>query len=446
MPSRPMHDRAVARAAPVRGHLLRPLQGRVHRPSPADRVVVVGRGRTELVDLRDHELRGLQRGHAVEVRHLVEGAVEGAFGRGPVVADDVVDQRVLEHSEILDRVDHPSDVMIRVLEESGIHFHLAFEDRLQFGGHVVPRGDLRVTRSQLGVCRNDTEFLLACERALTLRVPPAGELTLVLVGPLLRHVVGRVRGSRSEVHEERLVGHECLLRADPVDRAVGQILGEVVSLLGRRRRLDRRRPVVQRGLPLVVLPADEAIERLETAAHRRPRIERAHGRGLPHRNLVALAELSGGVAVELQGHRQRSLGVRAQRAVARGRRRGLGDAAHSDRVMVPAAQHGRTRRCAQGCRVEPVVLQASRCELLGIRRRARTAEGARCAEAGVVDQDDQDVGGALRRQQGRDRRKCRIGILRVIRRQAWRGPIRDRQHRAGVAIGSHERPPDGDSA
>ena len=35
---RPVHDRPVARSAPVRGDLLRPLIGRVHGVRPADRV------------------------------------------------------------------------------------------------------------------------------------------------------------------------------------------------------------------------------------------------------------------------------------------------------------------------------------------------------------------------------------------------------------------------
>ena len=47
---RPVHDRAVARSAPVRSDLLRPLVGRVHRVRPADRVVVVGLRRPEVLD------------------------------------------------------------------------------------------------------------------------------------------------------------------------------------------------------------------------------------------------------------------------------------------------------------------------------------------------------------------------------------------------------------
>ena len=81
---RPVHDGAVARAAPVRGHLLGPLVGRVHRPGPAHRVVVVRLGRAELVHLREHEFGRLQRGHAVEVGHLVERAVQRAFGDAPL--------------------------------------------------------------------------------------------------------------------------------------------------------------------------------------------------------------------------------------------------------------------------------------------------------------------------------------------------------------------------
>ena len=72
---RPVDDRAVAGAAPVRGDLLGPLVRRVHRVRPADRVVVVGLGRAEHVDPRGHELGRLEPGGAVEDDQLVEAAV-----------------------------------------------------------------------------------------------------------------------------------------------------------------------------------------------------------------------------------------------------------------------------------------------------------------------------------------------------------------------------------
>ena len=48
-PLRPMHDRPVAGAAEVRGHLLGPLVRRVHGVRPAHRIVVVRLRAAELV-------------------------------------------------------------------------------------------------------------------------------------------------------------------------------------------------------------------------------------------------------------------------------------------------------------------------------------------------------------------------------------------------------------
>jgi hypothetical protein len=50
--ARPVDDGAVARSAPVRGDLLRPLVGRVHRVRPADREVVVGLRCAKVIDMR----------------------------------------------------------------------------------------------------------------------------------------------------------------------------------------------------------------------------------------------------------------------------------------------------------------------------------------------------------------------------------------------------------
>ena len=192
----------------------------------------------------------------------------------------------------------------------------------------------------------------------------------------------------------------------------------MVALLGSRGRLDRRRAVVQRRVPLVVLAADEPVERLEPAAARRPRVERTHRRRLPHRHLVALAELRGRVPVQLQRHRQRRLRVRPQRAVARRRRRGLGDAAHADRVVVAAGEHRLARRRAQRGGVEAVVLQAARGESFGGRRRGtdrRTRStrrsprrrAARSARSGAPSGGSSGSIGGIRR----------VRVLRVVRRQ-----------------------------
>ena len=182
----PVDDRAVARAAPVRGDLLGPLVRRVHRVRPAHGVVVVGLRGAELVDALGHELGRLQRGGAVEVDQLVEAAVQAALGARAVVADDVVDERVAEDAEVVERVDQPPDVVVGVLQEAGVDLHLAREHRLEVVRDVVPGGDLVGPGGQLGVGRDHAELLLAGERLLAQRVPALVELALVLRRPLGR--------------------------------------------------------------------------------------------------------------------------------------------------------------------------------------------------------------------------------------------------------------------
>ena len=94
-PLRPGDDQAVARAAEVRGDLLGPLERRVHRVRPADRVVVVTSSAPPSSSImRQHVLEVLGRG--VEDGHFVERALQAAFGAGAVVALDVDDQRVVQ--------------------------------------------------------------------------------------------------------------------------------------------------------------------------------------------------------------------------------------------------------------------------------------------------------------------------------------------------------------
>ncbi len=432
--ARPVHDRAVPRAAPVRGHLLRPLVRGVHRVRPADRVVVVGRGGAEVVDPRHHELRRLESDSAVEDDELVEAPGGGALSRGAVVPDDVVDERVVQDLKVRECVDQPADVVVGVFEEAGVHLHLACEHRLQVVGHVVPRRDLVRTLGQRGVGWNDAELLLLRVGPLTQSVPAVVEATLVLVRPFRGHVMRGVGRPGRVVDEERLVGHQRLLLADPVDGVIGHVLGEVVALLRRAVGLDRDRVLVDRRRVLVGLAADEAVEVLEPRAGR-PGVERPHGARLPDGHLVALAELRRRVAVQLQRLGERSARVGADRVVAGRGRRDLGDAAHPDRVMVATGEECLARGGAERRGVEAVVLQAVRGEPLGVRRVDRSAEGARGAEAGVVDQDDQHIRCTLGRPQRCDRRELRGGVFRVVRRQPDRCHIRDRQDVASVLLG-----------
>src|SRR5512140_738147 len=154
--------------------------------------------------------------------------------------------------------------------------------------------------SELAVLRDDAELFLPGERLLAQLVPALIEFALVLVRPLLGHMMRRMGRARREVDEERLVGRECFLLSDPGDRLVGHVLHEMVALFGRSLQLHRRRPLIKRRVPLVGLAAEEAIEVLESAATRGPLIERSDRARLPHRHLMALAELRSGIAIELQ--------------------------------------------------------------------------------------------------------------------------------------------------
>ena len=117
--------------------------------------------------------------------------------------------------EVLDRVDEAAHLVVGLLEEPGVDLHLAGQHRLELRGHVVPRGNLVVARGQFGVLGTTPKLFLLVKHPLALHIPAVVELALVLVRPLLGHMVRRVTGTRGEVHEERLVGCERLLLAEP---------------------------------------------------------------------------------------------------------------------------------------------------------------------------------------------------------------------------------------
>ncbi len=151
---------------------------------------------------------------------------------------------------------------------------------------------------------------------------------------------------------------------------------------------------VDAGVVLVRLAADEAVEVFEAAAGAGPVVERPHRAGLPHRHLVALAELGRRVAVQLQRLGQRRAGVGPHRGVARRRGGQFRDAAHARAVVVAAGHQRLPGGRAQGRGVEAVVLEPLGRQALGRRHVHGSAEGRRGAKAAVVDEDDEHVGRA----------------------------------------------------
>src|SRR6476620_11308857 len=118
----PMSDHPSAGAAIARRNLLRPSEGRVPRDCPPGGVMRVRRRAAKLVVVFQNVLNGL--GYTVEVGHLAEKSGHTPFGARAVVADDVEDQRVVELTCRLDRVDEPADLRVCVFAKSCKNFHL----------------------------------------------------------------------------------------------------------------------------------------------------------------------------------------------------------------------------------------------------------------------------------------------------------------------------------
>ena len=223
-----------------------------------------------------------------------------------------------------------------------------------------------------------------------------------------------VTGARREVHEERPIGHQCFLLPRPLDCLVRHVFREVITLFRSSSGLDRRGALVDRRIPLVGFAADKAIEVFEAATAGGPLIKRSHGAGLPYRHLVALAELRGGIAIELQRHREGSLVLRQHRAVARSGSCYLADAAHVHRMMVAAGQQCLTRRRTECRGVKAVELETIFRQPFSSGCMDGATEGTGGCEAHIVQQYDEHIGCARGWFQRCDRRESCIRILGVV--------------------------------
>ena len=159
-------------------------------------------------------------------------------------------------------------------------------------------------------------------------------------------------------------------------------------------------------------------------------VERPRRALLAVRGHVPLAETAGDVAVLLQHPRERRAAARHGAGIARERPRELRDRAHADTMLVTPRERRRPRRRAQRDDVEAVVGEAHLPDARQVRSGDRPPERVRLPEAGVVDEDEQDVRGVLRCLRARDDRP--VGD-RLVDRAADRSaevPVGDRQHGA----------------
>ena len=250
-----------------------------------------------------------------------------------------------------------------------------------------------------------------------------------------------VAATRREVHEERLL---CVLSphaVHPADGSIGHGVGEVVRVLlvvVLRRGADDVLVLGEARVPLARPAPEDAVEVIE-APPGRPPVERPRRTLLAVRGQVPLAERTRAVAVVSEDPRQRRAVAGQDRRVARKSSGELTDRPETNRVVVAARQERRPGRGTQCGHVEAVVAQAALRHAGVVRGLDRPSEGAGVAEAGIVDQHQQDVGCAGGWRRLGDEAPVGLG---TVERLADRAPERltaDRESRA-VWL-AHRTPP-----
>ena len=204
----------------------------------------------------------------------------------------------------------------------------------------------------------------------------------------------RVCRAEAEVQVEGLIGVDLLRVGDERDRLVDQVLAQVVALLGCARRLDLVVVVDEVGIPLARVAAEEAVEALEAAAERPARV-RPRRRLLVGRGEVPLADHECVVALLDQHLREEPVLERHHAVVARIAGGELGDAGHPVAVMVAAGDDTGAARRAERRRVHVRVAQPASGETVEVRCLDRAPVAAELAEAGVVQNDEEHIRGAL---------------------------------------------------
>ena len=196
------------------------------------------------------------------------------------------------------------------------------------GVEVVPRRHPRRARRQLGARGHEARSRSGARTSRSRNAShPSSNTPAVALDPLGRRVVRRVARAGGEVEEERLLAVDVAQVAEVLDGVVGEVLGEVVALGERARRLHRVVVAVEGGHELVRLAAVEPVPALEAATERPAAAVGGHVRLVLGRE-VPLADRVRGVPVRRAGSRTGTRSPAAPSpAVARdsrwrGRRRG----------------------------------------------------------------------------------------------------------------------------
>src|SRR4030095_10095657 len=149
------------------------------------------------------------------VRHLIEHTIHLALGARAVVANNVDEQRVVCLPYFFHGTVESANLIIGMLAEACVGLHLTSEQLLLIGRERRPVFYVFGLWRELGISRNNAEFLLTFERFLSHFVPALIELALILLTPFGWHVMRSVGCAGCIVHEERLVRARRFLELHP---------------------------------------------------------------------------------------------------------------------------------------------------------------------------------------------------------------------------------------
>ncbi|OPX97087.1 MAG: hypothetical protein A4E60_03362 [Syntrophorhabdus sp. PtaB.Bin047] len=335
----PGNDHAVGGAAVMRGVLLCVLERCVHGMRPGHRVVIMRLPRAQVALLLLHLFQALR--DTIQRGYLVERTPDIAFNTGAVVAANIDDQSVIELPHPLNGVEDTADIVVCLREKARVHLHHVGKKLLLLGAERIPGRQFGVAFRELGVGRDDAQFLLPRQGLLTYPVPALVEPPLVLRYPLFFRVMRRVGGPGGIVEEERFVRCNRLLVAHPFYGLVRHVIIEVVVRFADVG-LDGPGAFKGRRSPLICLSAYEPVKMLEPEA-RGPEVEGPGLARLPVRHVVVLPEPGGVPALLLEDLGDRR-GVPAHQAVvARETRCHFHDGPGMDRMVVTAGEQRRAR-------------------------------------------------------------------------------------------------------
>jgi hypothetical protein len=351
------------------------------------RVVVVPPRPADLVDLCDRFVQGL--GVTVPAVENVERSRRTALRACAVVRENE-HQRVIPVAGQPEELEQPAHVVVGVRQEPRECLHVTGVETPRVGRERRPRRNPLRSGRQLRRPTDNPLPQLTLVGTFPPGVPPIIEPAPVTGDPLSWRLVRRVARARAEIQEERLGIVDDPHVSDTRDGLIDEILGEVVAVGDRCRRLNQMIVSDQRRGELVGLAGHESVEALE-AATERPALPRRRRMAFVLRGEVPFPDGEGCVALRQQHLRQQPV-LRWHAGVVAGEARGdLDDPAHSVGMVVPPRQKARTGRRAHGGGVEVREAHAVGAECVEHGRLDVGPEATQLSKADIVQHDHHDI-------------------------------------------------------